>query len=111
MQIINFMVQIQATGPTLDYRYMWVQEPVKFEDALGRILPIPSEYNWEVSFSHPMGQIKLMSDQNSRNSKQLFLLNSVQVQAMAKSSLGSMNSLAVPKMRPPCRETLLQTQA
>jgi hypothetical protein len=27
----------------------WAQAPVKFEDALGRVIPIPSEYDWDVS--------------------------------------------------------------
>jgi hypothetical protein len=48
MQIVEFMVRMQATGPVPDRRYIWAQEPVRFEDALGRVLPIPSEYNWEV---------------------------------------------------------------
>ena len=36
---------------TIDTRHTWVQEPVKFEDALGRIFPVPSEYDWEVSIA------------------------------------------------------------
>lgn len=32
-----------------DLRYTWAQAPVKFEDALGRIMPVPSEYDWDVS--------------------------------------------------------------
>ena len=32
-----------------DLRYTWFQEPVRFEDALGRVIPIPSGYNWGVS--------------------------------------------------------------
>jgi hypothetical protein len=31
-----------------DLRFTWVQDPVRFEDALGRVIPIPSEYDWEV---------------------------------------------------------------
>lgn len=33
----------------IDTRHTWAQAPVKFEDALGRIFPVPSEYDWEVS--------------------------------------------------------------
>ena len=32
-----------------DRRHTWAQAPVKFEDALGRIIPVPSEYDWDVS--------------------------------------------------------------
>jgi len=49
LQIINLMVKLQSTSLAPDLRHTWVQEPVRFEDALGRILPVPSEYNWGVS--------------------------------------------------------------
>jgi hypothetical protein len=35
--------------PSPDLRHTWAQAPVKFEDALGRIIPVPSEYDWDVS--------------------------------------------------------------
>ena len=31
-----------------DLRFTWVQAPVRLEDALGRVIPIPSEYDWDV---------------------------------------------------------------
>lgn len=33
---------------SLDLRFGWFQAPVTFEDALGRIIPIPSEYDYEL---------------------------------------------------------------
>jgi hypothetical protein len=39
-----------ASPSAPDLRYTWAQAPVKFEDALGRIIPVPSEYGWDVSF-------------------------------------------------------------
>jgi hypothetical protein len=33
----------------IDTRHTWAQDPVRFEDALGRIFPVPSEYDWTVS--------------------------------------------------------------
>jgi hypothetical protein len=36
--------------PDPDIRHTWAQAPVRFEDALGRIIPIPSEYDWDVSW-------------------------------------------------------------
>src|SRR2546423_4329426 len=49
MQIVSFMVKLQTTTPSPDLRYTWAQDPVRFEDAMGRSFPIPSEYNWGVS--------------------------------------------------------------
>jgi hypothetical protein len=34
--------------PPPDLQHTWAQAPVKFEDALGRIIPVPSEYDWDV---------------------------------------------------------------
>ncbi|KAH7312841.1 hypothetical protein BKA65DRAFT_516763 [Rhexocercosporidium sp. MPI-PUGE-AT-0058] len=33
--------------PDPDIRHTWAQAPVRFEDALGRVIPIPSEYDWD----------------------------------------------------------------
>lgn len=46
MQIMSFFVNLQTSSPSPELRYTWVQEPIKFEDAMGRVIPIPSEYNW-----------------------------------------------------------------
>ncbi|KAF4629073.1 hypothetical protein G7Y89_g9076 [Cudoniella acicularis] len=48
LQIMRFITKIQSTyqKPSIDTRHTWFQEPVRFEDALGRIMPVPSEYNW-----------------------------------------------------------------
>lgn len=51
MQIMSIVVKLQSSGPSPNLRYTWVQEPVRFEDAMGRLIPIPSEYNWAVSTS------------------------------------------------------------
>lgn len=37
--------------PPPDIRHTWAQAPVTLEDALGRRLPVPSEYDWTVSSS------------------------------------------------------------
>lgn len=36
--------------PPPDQRYTWAQAPIKFEDALGRITPVPSEHDWDVGY-------------------------------------------------------------
>jgi hypothetical protein len=46
--IENFSTTLHKV-PTPDTRYTWAQAPVRFEDALGRVMPIPSEYDWDVS--------------------------------------------------------------
>lgn len=48
-QIIDIISKMQARPISPDLRYTWFQEPARFEDALGRVIPIPSEYNWGVS--------------------------------------------------------------
>ena len=48
LQIIGLMVKLQCTSPVPDLRHTWLQEPIRFEDALGRVFPVPSEYNWDV---------------------------------------------------------------
>ena len=44
----NFSKALENVPPP-DLRHTWAQAPIKFEDALGRIIPIPSEYDWDVS--------------------------------------------------------------
>ncbi|RTE85301.1 hypothetical protein BHE90_000154 [Fusarium euwallaceae] len=40
------VTQLQSQPPRPDTSRTWFQDPVRFEDALGRVLPIPSEYGW-----------------------------------------------------------------
>jgi hypothetical protein len=42
-----FAKAIQSVPPP-DLNYTWAQAPIKFEDALGRVMPVPSEYDWDV---------------------------------------------------------------
>jgi hypothetical protein len=49
LQILSILTKMQTTAPTIDSRHTWFQEPVRFEDAFGRIIPVPSEYGWSVS--------------------------------------------------------------
>jgi hypothetical protein len=64
-QIISILIRMQeAPVPTL--QYTWFQAPVKFEDPLGRVFPIPSEFDWpkilaiiEVHFDNGLGQKKI----------------------------------------------------
>ncbi len=48
-QIMSFIVNLQMSSPSPELRYTWVQEPIRFEDVMGRVIPIPSEYNWGAS--------------------------------------------------------------
>ena len=44
------LFQVKQTAPVHpDPRFTWFQQPVRFEDAMGRILPVPAEYNLGVS--------------------------------------------------------------
>lgn len=46
VQIMSFIVNLQMSSPSPELRYTWAQEPIRFEDAMGRVIPILSEYNW-----------------------------------------------------------------
>ena len=49
VQIVEMLVRLQSKGVRPETQYTWFQLPVKFEDGLGRMLPVPSEYNWNVT--------------------------------------------------------------
>ncbi|KAK4979449.1 hypothetical protein LTR66_010509 [Elasticomyces elasticus] len=49
MQIIAFLTNFQSSATAIDVKHTWFQEPFKLEDAYGRTIPVPSEYDWGVS--------------------------------------------------------------
>lgn len=49
MQIVDLLIRLQEMIPIPDTRHTYFQSPCKFEDALGRTLPVPSEYDLEVA--------------------------------------------------------------
>jgi len=42
---------LERTLPQPDARFTWAQAPVYLEDALGRSIIIPSEYDYDVSLN------------------------------------------------------------
>ncbi|KAH8702654.1 hypothetical protein GQ44DRAFT_764431 [Phaeosphaeriaceae sp. PMI808] len=44
-RVVSLVTKMQES-PTPAVQYTWFQTPVKFEDALGRVFPIPSEFDW-----------------------------------------------------------------
>ena len=50
MQLVSLLTKASSTPPSPDTRFTWAQAPVRLEDALGRVLPVPSEYCWGVWF-------------------------------------------------------------
>ncbi|KAH8821955.1 hypothetical protein F5884DRAFT_769555 [Xylogone sp. PMI_703] len=46
LQIMNYFSKIQKASLAIDTRHTWFQDPIKLEDAFGRIIPIPVEYGW-----------------------------------------------------------------
>ncbi|KAE8445955.1 hypothetical protein EG329_012734 [Mollisiaceae sp. DMI_Dod_QoI] len=44
--IYNILLAVRSRLSELDTRYTWFQKPMRFEDAYGRIWPIPVEYNY-----------------------------------------------------------------
>jgi hypothetical protein len=67
---------------------------VKFEDALGRIIPVPSEYDWDVSGQNLLGYFCVANRLLTllRNSRQLSKHNSKLDQVMQKLDRENMNS-------------------
>ncbi|KAI4259142.1 MAG: hypothetical protein L6R42_004733 [Xanthoria sp. 1 TBL-2021] len=49
VQILNLVTRLQNTTSTPDVQHTYFQPPCYFEDALGRPLPVPSEYDMNVS--------------------------------------------------------------
>jgi hypothetical protein len=79
-QIYTIVLEIRSslTGP--DPRFSWFQVPVKVEDALGRIFPVPSEYSFSeleciirMKFANSPGYDEVMAGNyelsNRKNSK------------------------------------------
>jgi hypothetical protein len=48
-ELMEMLSKTAQNSYPIDTRHTWAQEPVGFEDALGRIFPVPSEYGWTVS--------------------------------------------------------------
>ncbi|KAH6667677.1 hypothetical protein B0J14DRAFT_169503 [Halenospora varia] len=43
----TFMKALDRLPPP-DLHHTWAQAPIRFEDALGRVIPVPSEYDWDM---------------------------------------------------------------
>ena len=50
-QIIQLLIAQQKNAPNPNTRFTWFQPPIRFENALGVILPVLAEYSTEVRFS------------------------------------------------------------
>jgi len=48
-EMMEMFAKAVQNVPPPDLTHTWAQAPIKFEDALGRIMPVPSEYDWDVS--------------------------------------------------------------
>ncbi|KAH8654461.1 hypothetical protein BGZ60DRAFT_154674 [Tricladium varicosporioides] len=67
-EMFTMFAKLLESLPPPDLRYTWAQAPVKFEDALGRVIPVPSEYGWDkfeaiiqTQFKNGPGQSKVRS--------------------------------------------------
>lgn len=47
-EMYNILIVVRSRLPEPDTRHTWFQEPVKLEDAYGRIWPIPVEYDYSM---------------------------------------------------------------
>lgn len=48
LRIIAMVSEMHGRLPQPNASHTWFQDPIRFEDALGRAFPIPSEYSWSV---------------------------------------------------------------
>ncbi|RAL61854.1 hypothetical protein DID88_002917 [Monilinia fructigena] len=45
-QVLKLVQELRVMAPAVDTRFTYFQAPVKVEDALGRVFPVPSEYSF-----------------------------------------------------------------
>ncbi|KAF8857769.1 hypothetical protein BDZ45DRAFT_674515 [Acephala macrosclerotiorum] len=67
-EILSMLAKASEQTPPPDLSHTWAQDPVKFEDALGRRFIVPSEYDWDkleaiiqAQFKQGPGQKKVLS--------------------------------------------------
>ena len=48
-ELVEMLSKTAQNSYPIDTRHTLEQDQVRFEDALGRIFPVPSEYDWTVS--------------------------------------------------------------
>ena len=48
LHILSLLTNMQKASTPVDLRHTWFQDPVRFEYALSRVIPVPSEYGWSV---------------------------------------------------------------
>jgi hypothetical protein len=46
--LMDTLATLKNQPPSPNLRHTWAQAPAILEDALGRYITIPSEYDWEV---------------------------------------------------------------
>jgi len=51
LQMLAFFTKLQNNQTEINVRHTWFQEPLRLDDAFGRPIPIPVEYEWSVSFT------------------------------------------------------------
>lgn len=54
VQMLRLLIRLQHTTQAPDLRHAWFQPPCRFEDALGRVLPVPSEYSLSVHYQQQL---------------------------------------------------------
>ncbi|KAJ3543170.1 hypothetical protein NM208_g3725 [Fusarium decemcellulare] len=77
LQIMTVVTQLQSQPPRPDTSRTWFQDPVRFEDALGRVLPIPSEYGWSKVHAIIVDQFSTGPGSDKVKAKEYLLFNSL----------------------------------
>jgi len=48
MQLLSLMTNMQSSSSALDLRHTWFQSPIRFEDAIGEVIPFARECDLHV---------------------------------------------------------------
>lgn len=81
-QILTIVLELRASDRPIDTRFTYFQDPVRFEDVLGRVFPFPSECSIEAldteikaRFKQGPGKAEVMAEAyeiaNAKDSKQV----------------------------------------
>jgi hypothetical protein len=48
-EMMDVFTMVMKSVPPPDLYHTWFQPPMRLEDALGRVIIVPLEYDWDVS--------------------------------------------------------------
>ncbi|GJN70802.1 hypothetical protein VFPFJ_08686 [Purpureocillium lilacinum] len=77
LRIIAMVSEMHGRLPQPNASHTWFQDPIRFEDALGRVFPIPSEYSWSKVHAIIQDQFATGPGSQKVKSREYLLYNSL----------------------------------